>query len=376
MRYTRLFPADMSLDSIKDSTINADPLGGAVADLDLDLQHRCDLEPEVTESECPTPPVRTDSLVANGDNTTDATPLRTLVPYSVTPEVNSSNISHEDCSKSEPSPNPVLGDSYKLVVTYHFDFDLDNDVLSDSLSQRSSVERVMPLGDCGIAEDSFVNSDLDHDYSDIDSEYEYDSETEGLGVYREDSASKNNLLDGSLLDDDADAAVGGECDTGIGVDSEDGSFASTYESELENILESMDNVHVRLDCDVVQCDGAGTPCDDDKSVSSELEHSYASLLAVEHAPVECDDNFTNTIPDSHDENSANMTAANMTVSSRFSGNHSMRKGFIYYSSHARLYQGELCYSERDLSVVDHRRLPLVKRVLRKVFPSRKYSFRR
>jgi len=372
MRYTRLFPADMSLDSIKDSTINADPLGGAVADLDLDLQLRGDLEPEVTESECPTPPVRTDSLVANGDNTTDATPLRTLVPYSVTPDEYSSDISHEDCDKSVPLPTPDLGDSYKLVVTYHFDFDLDNDVLSDSLSQRNSIEHVMPLGDCGIAEDSFVNSDLDHDYSDIDSEYEYDSETEGLGVYREDSASKNNLLDGSLLDDDAAA---GECDTGVGVDS-DGSFASTYESELENILESMDNVHVRPDCGVVQSDSVGTPCDGDVSVSSELEHSYASLLAVEHAPVECDDNFTYTIPDSHNENSANMTAANMTASSRFSGNHSMRKGFIYYSSHARLYQGELCYSERDLSVVDNRRLPLVKRVLRKVFPSRKYSFRR
>lgn len=202
---------------------------------------------------------------------------------------------------------------YKLVVTYVFHFDTDEDDKNEAHKENSFLSR--------------VNS--------LDSDLDLDSLEDNEGLISQGGAmcgSKNNLLDESM---------------------EFSTTEGSFEEELDKALESDELVKVSYLSDDEDDSDDG---DDDYNNSNNGDDHKQGLESTVSS-VSCD---------SSDKGDSSSSSVNANI----------RKGYTYYSSEANLYTGELYYSHCDLSKrVEARKrgkYKLVRKLFKKVFPSQKY----
>lgn len=202
--------------------------------------------------------------------------------------------------------------SCKLVITYYFSFETeetDSEVVDNSESDNEISDIFMDKNN--VKEES-DEKECDNDMDDtFDSSFCCDNDMDLLEYSSVKNGSKNNLLDASFGLEVSD----GTENMGL-VDSDP--FDSGNDSDTSTIPAR--DVHNLLMEDLEISDSSG------EDVSE----------------------------------------------SKYCGNPStpsMRKGFIYYSSEVRLYQGELRYEDESCT---EKKFKLARRLLRKVFPSQKY----
>ena len=215
---------------------------------------------------------------------------------------------------------------FKLVVTYVFDFDMDAETVENELY---------------VSDDGIENEDDDEE------EDNFICDLEENGLNREASirnGSKNNLLDSSFESSGSDSMFEDQLDEALESDEMAETCYHTDESEDEVKDDTKDNKDDNESGNVSESENEGDG----------LEHEASSACLK-----------------------GKMVADKVVNVSQSSVNKSMRKGYIYYSSEAKLYQGDLYYSHCDLSSkVEMRKggkYKMVRKLFRRVFPTQKYT---